>query len=65
MLCTQGQQKNVALKLTVARAEGLRQHMRHSFEVQRTASDPYAIKFALSDGREQLKKWRESISMQC
>lgn len=39
--------------------------VRQSFEVQRSATEPYAIKYALSDGKEQLKKWRESLSMQC
>ena len=38
--------------------------MRHSFEVQRNKSDAYDIKYAISDGREQLKRWKDSMSMQ-
>lgn len=44
-------------------AEGALEYLRHSFALQRHKTDYYDIKYALSDGREQLKKWREMLGM--
>jgi Complex 1 protein (LYR family) len=44
-------------------AEGIRQYIRDGFAVHQAKKDPYDIKYALSDGREQLKRWKESMSL--
>ena len=41
----------------------MRQYIRDGFAVHRNKSEPYDIKYALSDGREQLKRWKESMAM--
>lgn len=41
----------------------MQQFIRDGFAVHRGKTEPYDIKYALSDGREQLKRWKESMSM--
>eukprot|EP00892_Ulva_mutabilis_P006276 jgi/Ulvmu1/401/UM001_0408.1 len=43
--------------------DGALEYLHHSFAIQRHKTDYYDIKYALSDGREQLKKWREMLGM--
>jgi hypothetical protein len=45
------------------RADGVSAHIRHAFCVQREKQDLYEIKYALSDGREQLKRLMETMSL--
>lgn len=45
-------------------ADELMSHARSAFELQRGRTEPYDIKYALSDGREQLKRLRETFLMQ-
>lgn len=44
-------------------ADGAIDYLRQSFAIQRHKTDYYDIKYALSDGREQLKKWQEALGM--
>jgi hypothetical protein len=44
-------------------ADGVSAHIKHAFCVQREKQDLYEIKYALSDGREQLKKLMETMSL--
>ena len=44
-------------------ADGAIDYLRQSFSIQRHKTDYYDIKYALSDGREQLKKWQEALGM--
>lgn len=37
--------------------------VRRDFEATKSQSDPYAIKYALSSGREQLKQLQEMLAM--
>lgn len=41
----------------------LRLQARLEFDATRSQSDPYAIKYALSNGREQLKQLQEMLAM--
>lgn len=45
-------------------AEDLKSYARDQFELHRKKTEPYDIKYALSDGREQLKKLQETLAMQ-
>ena len=45
-------------------AAELRAHARNAFELQRNKLEAYDIKYALSDGREQLKRLKETLMMQ-
>lgn len=45
-------------------AEDLKGYARDQFELHRKKTEPYDIKYALSDGREQLKKLQETLAMQ-
>ena len=36
---------------------------RREFDATKTQRDPYAIKYALSNGREQLKQLQEMLAM--
>jgi len=56
----------VAPRLALTRgppAEELRRFVRDGFAVHRTKEAPYDIKYALSDGKAQLKKWKEMLDM--
>jgi hypothetical protein len=46
-------------------AEETKVYIRSSFAVHRDKEELYDIKFALSDGREQLKRWREMLGLSC
>jgi hypothetical protein len=48
---------------SLRRAEGIREHIKHGFCVQRGKKDLYEIKYALHDGREQLKQFVETMSL--
>lgn len=46
-------------------AEETKAFIRSSFGIHRNKTDLYEIKFALSDGREQLKRWQEMLGLSC
>jgi hypothetical protein len=45
-------------------AEDLRAYVKTEFNVHKQKTEAYDIKYALSNGREQLKRWEEMVSMQ-
>ena len=44
-------------------SDEMKQYIQSGFAVHRNKTAPYDIKYALSDGREQLKKWQELLHM--
>ena len=46
-------------------AADTKEYIRSSFAIHRDKEDLYDIKYALSDGREQLKRWREMLGLSC
>ncbi len=43
--------------------EELLAQVRHEFNIQRNHTDPYAIKYALSDGRTRLKQLHDMLNL--
>lgn len=61
LLAANGEER--ALSPTASPAADLQQQVRHEFEVARGQADPYAIKYALSDGRSRLKQLRDMLAL--